>query len=144
MFLDGELIEDTYDYYVTDNFGNAWYFGENSIELEDGFPINAEGTWIAGEDGAHPGIVMLADPEVGDVYRQEFLLGEAEDGGEVVSLSETVTVPAGTFVDCIQTADFTPLEPGEEENKYYVAGIGLIVEVKPGTDERVELIEFNQ
>ena len=54
-----------------------------------------EGSWEAGVDGAEAGIVMLADPQVGDTYRQEWYPGHAEDAAEVVSLSEEVTVPDG-------------------------------------------------
>jgi hypothetical protein len=44
----------------------------------------------------------------------------------------------------LQTRDYTPLDPDpdSEEHKYYAPGIGLIVEVKPSTGERLELIEF--
>lgn len=140
VYLDGVPIEDTLDYYTTDNLGNAWYFGENSVEYEDGFPVSTEGSWIAGEDGAKPGIVMPIDPEVGDIYRQEFLLSEAEDGAEILSLNETVTVPAGTFHNCIQTADFTPLEPDTLEYKFYAAGVGVVKEVDTESGEVVELV----
>ena len=96
--LDGEAIEDTDDWFAQDEDGNVWYFGEISLEFEDGELVGLEGSWKAGVDGAKPGIVMGADPEVGDFYRQEFLLGEAEDMGEVVSRGdETVTVPFGTY-----------------------------------------------
>ncbi|MEZ5565869.1 MAG: hypothetical protein R3F24_10280 [Gammaproteobacteria bacterium] len=40
------------------------------------------------------------------------------------------------------TMDYTPLEPGQVENKYYAPGIGVILETKPGTDERLELVEI--
>ncbi len=140
VYLDGVPIEDTLDYFTTDNEGNAWYFGENSVEYEDGFPVSTEGSWIAGEDGAKPGIIMPAAPEIGDIYRQEFLLAEAEDGGEILALDVTVTVPAGTFHNCIQTADFTPLEPDTLEFKFYAAGIGVVKEVDTESGEVVELV----
>jgi hypothetical protein len=142
--IGGELLEDTRDYYAQDGEGNVWYFGELSFEYEDG-EINAlTGSWIAGEDGARPGIVMFADPaaEVGSTYRQEWLLGEAEDAGTVLGVGATVTVPYGTFDDCVHTRDFTPLEPDAEEEKFYAAGIGFIKEVKPGSGETVELVAF--
>jgi hypothetical protein len=43
---------------------------------------------------------------------------------------------------CLLTRDFTPLEPDAEENKYYVPGLGLIVEVDVESGDRVELVEF--
>ena len=139
-YLDGDPIEDTLDYFAIDNDGNVWYFGENSVEIEDGMIVDTEGSWISGEDGAKPGIVMLADPMVDDVYRQEYLAGEAEDAGAVLSLTESVTVPYGIFEDCLQTEDFTPVEPDTLEYKFYAPGIGVIKEVDTESGEEVVLI----
>jgi hypothetical protein len=142
VYLDGELIENTYDWFAQDNVGNVWYFGEDSEELEEGEVVSTEGSWEAGVDGALPGIVMPADPIVGQSYRQEYYAGIAEDMGQILALNETVTVPYGTFDDCLQTKDWTPLEPGVIENKYYSAAVGWVVmeEVVLGGDEVVELI----
>ena len=142
VYLEGEKIEDTFDYYAQDKWGNVWYFGEKSMEFEDGEPINFAGSWIAGEDGAHPGIIMKAVPEEDCVYRQEFLLGEAEDAGEVIATGEEVTIDLGTYVNCVVTKDFTPIEPDVCENKSYAPGIGTILEVNPEDDERIELIQI--
>ena len=76
--IDGEVVEDTYDWYAQDLDGNVWYMGEDSSEIENGVVVSKDGSWEAGVDGALPGIVMLADPKVSDTgYRQEFLAGEA-------------------------------------------------------------------
>lgn len=140
---DGEKVEDTKDWYAQDIYGNVWYFGEISQEFEDGELIGTEGSWKAGEDGAKAGIIMKAVPMVGDVYRQEFALGDAEDMGEVLSLTGSAVVPAAMCNgNCLVTRDFTPLEPGVEENKYYAPGIGPILELNPESGERVELVEF--
>jgi hypothetical protein len=141
--VDGELVEDTFDWYAQDKYGNVWYFGEESKQYEDGDLVSLEGSWKAGVDGAQPGIIMEADPVVGDLYRQEFAPGEAEDMGEVLALGETVTVPAGTFTDCLKTKDFTPMEPEVVEHKYYAPGVGVVKEVmvEGGTDI-VELMEI--
>jgi hypothetical protein len=143
-FLDSELVEDTEDWLAQDADGNVWYLGELSLEYEDGQLVGVEGSWEAGVDGAKPGLWMKAEPMVGDVYRQEFLLGEAEDAAEVLSLSEPVEVPAGSFPNCLQTADFTPLEPDALEHKFYAPGIGLVLEVDVESGERLELIEFSE
>lgn len=139
--LDDELIEDTWDWFAQDLAGNVWYFGEHSREYEDGELVGLEGSWEAGVDGARPGIVMPAEPEVGDFYRQEYLIGEAEDVAGVVALDQTVTVPAGTFNGCAQTEDLTPIEPDVLEAKYYAPGVGVVLEVNLVDGERVELIE---
>lgn len=140
---DGEVIEDTEDWFAQDIHGNVWYFGEISKEFEDGELLSLEGSWKAGVDGAKPGIVMKAQPAVGDIYRQEFSLGNAEDMGKVISVTGSATVPVVRCVNnCLITKDFTPLSPGEFEFKYYAPGIGLILEVNAQTGERVKLVEF--
>jgi hypothetical protein len=86
---------------------------------------------------------MKAAPQVGDVYRQEFALGEAEDLAEVLSVTGSATVPAASCNgDCVVTRDFTPLEPDVSENKFYARGIGPILEVDLETGERLELVEI--
>lgn len=143
VFLDGDLIEDTFDWYAQDAAGNVWYLGEDSKEIEDGQVVSTEGSWEWGVDGALPGIIMWADPaaHVGEEYRQEFYRGEAEDWGKVIATQETVQVPFGSFTGCIRTEDWNALEPGPRENKSYCPGVGFVLEVIPGSDERVELIE---
>lgn len=141
--LQGEVIEDTDDWYAQDDQGNVWYFGEIAQEFEEGELVGIEGSWKAGVDYAKPGIIMWADPEVGKVYRQEFALGEAEDMGQVISLTASAAVPAAACSgNCLQIEDYTPIEPDVLEHKYYSLGIGLILEVTPETGERVELTTF--
>ena len=141
VYDDGELVEDTLDWYAQDNQGNVWYFGENTHELEDGLIVSIEGQWTAGVDGAKPGIVMKANPMLGDFYRQEFLLGTAEDLAEVTGLNESVDVPAGHFDGCLKTRETTPLEPDAMEDKFYAPGVGLVLEVDAETGSRVELVQ---
>jgi hypothetical protein len=79
---------------------------------------------------------------VGDAYRQEYYEDEAEDMAEVLSLNESVSVPYGSFENCLKTQEWTPLEPDVVENKYYAPGVGVIKEVAvEGESERVELVE---
>jgi hypothetical protein len=140
--LDGEVIEDTYDWFAQDADGAIWYFGEESSEYENGEVVSTEGSWESGVDGAQPGIIMPAEPAVGDAYRQEYYPGEAEDQAEVLSLSETVTVPVGSYDDVLMTEEINPLEPDVVERKYYAKGVGpiLAVQVEGGSD-REELVQ---
>ncbi len=138
------LIEDTIDWYGQDLDGNVWYMGEIAKNFEDGELVDLEGSWKAGRDGAYPGIIMFANPQVGDIYRQEFLLGDAEDVAEVLAIGEDVVeVPFDTYsVDVLRTGDWTPIEPDVLEYKHYAPGVGMVLETTSGTDERVELIDF--
>jgi hypothetical protein len=140
--IDGETIEDTYDWYAQDNSGNVWYLGEDTKEYENGQVVSTEGSWEAGVDGAKPGIVMHAtQPAIGSPYRQEYYACKAEDMAEVVSLDESVTVPYGSFDNSLQTREFTPLDPDVNEYKYYAPGVGLVLEVDVKSGNRTELIE---
>ena len=137
---DGSVAEDTVDWFAQDRSGNVWYFGENTAEYAGGLITTTAGSWEAGVSGAKPGIIMFAQPVVGKVYRQELFLGEAEDAAEVIALNETVTVPSGTYSHCLQTEDFTPIDPDNTEFKYYAPGIGNVLTINPDTGKRSELI----
>src|SRR5262245_17000269 len=110
--LDGAIIEDTFDYFAEDNDGTVWYFGEISEEFQDVAIPNFDGSFISGIDGAKPGIIMLAAPTVDTTYRQEYLVNEAEDVATVVALDEHAHVPFGNFKHCLETAEFSALDPG--------------------------------
>jgi hypothetical protein len=142
--LDGELIEDTYDWYAQDKEGNVWYLGEDSTEYENGKPAGTQGSWEAGVDGALPGIVMPATPTVGDAYRQEYLAGEAEDLAEVIAVGQSATVPAGSYEDVAVMREWNPLEPDVVEEKSYAPGVGQVSErMTVGGDEVADLVEFS-
>ncbi len=134
---DGVPIENTDDWYAQDALGNVWYCGEiaKNFEIFEGDDpeeaelVDIDGSWKAGRDGAQPGIIMLALPQAGDVYRQEVALGEAEDAARVISTTGSAAVPAASCDgDCVITRDFTPLEPDANERKFYAPGVGLILE----------------
>jgi hypothetical protein len=139
-FLEGVLVEETFDWFAQDASGNVWYFGEDATELPSG---SKEGSWEAGVDSALPGIVMETHPRVGDRYFQEMAPGVAEDMAQVLSLHASASIPLGHFDDLLRTRESSPLKPGVIEQKYYAEGVGLIraVMVKGG-DERVELVRI--
>src|SRR5262249_24007695 len=142
---DGILLEDTWDYFAQDRAGNVWYFGEDT-KAYSGPAISPQGSWLSGVDCAKPGIVMKSSFQVGENYRQEFLVGLAEDQARVLAVDETVTVSYGTFNHCLKTKDYTYLDPGNIENKYYCAGLGLVLTldlVTVGTPPREELVALN-
>lgn len=127
--VDGQLKEDTLDWYAQHRDGTVWYFGEDTKEYEDGEVRSTQGSWIAGVDGALPGIVMPARPRIGERYRQEYYAGEAEDMAQILATAGRVTVPAGTYDGVLETKDHTPLEPDVLEHKYYARGVGPVLTV---------------
>lgn len=160
----GNPIEDTDDWYGQATNGDVWYCGELARDYEtfagDTPPtpelIEIEGSFKAGRDGDRPGVLMYFDPPVGDFYRQEWSLGNAEDAAEVLSddygwgndaeidaLVPQALVEALCNDDCVVTRDFTPIEPGVEEIKIYAYGIGPILEIDPETGDTTAIVSCN-
>lgn len=128
VMIDGTLEEQTLDWYAQDKGGNVWYFGEDSKEFQNGEIVSTKGSWEAGVDGAMPGIVMKAKPAVGEIYRQEYYQGEAGDWAEVLSLSEAISVPTGSYSNVLMTNEWSGLDtPPVYEHKYYATGIGFVM-----------------
>jgi hypothetical protein len=96
---------------------------------------------VGGKDGAKPGIIMPANPKVGEIYHQEYYKGKAEDMAKVLDLNGSVKGPYGTFDHALVTKDWSPLEPNLSEQKYYAAGVGNVMELAvKGPPERIELV----
>ena len=137
LYRRGRLFERTTDWYSQDSKGNVWYFGENTAELDrHGHVTSTEGTWRTGVDGAKAGIFMPANPRVGQTGRQEFLKGHAEDHFKVVAIFDN---------KMLLTQEWTPLEPGVLDHKFYVRGIGNVLEqTERGGNERNELVSVTK
>ena len=142
--LDGEIIEDTFDWYAQYKDGNVWYLGEDTAEFENGEITTTAGSFEAAVDGALPGIIMPANPAPGMRYRQEYYKGEAEDNGEVLSINEMADVPWGHFEDLVLTKDTITIEPDVLQYKLYARGIGvvLVLDVSGGSG-REELVSVD-
>lgn len=123
---DGELAEVSRNFMA---FGavtrNIYYFGEEVDEYRDGQVVSHGGAWSEGTAQARRGILLPGRIELGARYYQEQAPGVAMDRAENVSATEVVKTPAGTFENCLQTEETTPLEGGAEY-KFYAPGIGLI------------------
>lgn len=147
------LTESTYDWYAQDEAGNVWYLGEDTESYCDrdssspGEVCSTAGSWVAGVDGAEPGIVMLADPTPGAFYQQEFA-EDAQDMAKVMRTNAKVelvfdnAIETDEYTGCVETKEWSPLEPGAIEHKYYCPGVGLVLvdELKSGR-VRTELVE---
>jgi hypothetical protein len=148
------LSEDTLDWYAEDKEGNVWYFGEDTKEFCDpdhpNVVCSTAGSFLAGVNGAAPGIIMLAQPAPGDFYQQESA-EDALDMAKVMRLNARVTLTFENQIDpdeytgCLETKEWSPLETGAIEHKYYCLGIGLLLntELQSGT-ARTELVDIAQ
>jgi hypothetical protein len=146
LYLRGRLEERTTDFYTQDAKGNVWYFGENTAELDrKGRVKNRSGSWRAGVDGAKPGVFMFTHPTPGRSARQEFYKGQAEDHFQVLRGNASVVVPFASSRHALLTKEWTPLEPGVIDHKYYLRGIGTVLEqTARGPLERNELVSFRR
>ena len=149
VYTNGHLSESTLDYFTQDGRGTVWYFGEATRELDrHGRTTSREGSWQTGRHGAKPGIIMPAHPRVGFSARQEYRKGHAEDHFKILSKHKSVKVPYGRFHRrAMLTREWTPLEPGVIDHKYYVQGIGTVKEQqvagsKPAQAEVTQLVSF--
>jgi hypothetical protein len=149
-----DLHEKTFDWHAQDDFGNVWYFGEETYNCQgEGNCVLGSGSWEAGKDiqdtgaNAKPGVFMLAEPTTGDSYRQEEYIGFAEDFGKIMGKNATVRLrredayPPGEFDGCLVTKEWNALDPGSVEQKYYCPEIGLVLvtEASGGKTVRFEL-----
>jgi hypothetical protein len=143
-FVDGKLLEETVDWYAQDDQGRVWYLGEDTTSFEKPQPSKA-GSWEAGVNGAKPGVVMFADGHVNQPYYQEYLAGEAEDEGIVLTQNGQVAVADQHFTDVVITQDATALDPDHIELKFYAPGVGMVMEVATSPElGRVDLVSFTE
>jgi hypothetical protein len=134
-----DLVEISRNYFAVDKTTNdVYYFGEDVDTFKNGKSTGHAGSWHHGENGAHFGLAMPADPKVGQKYYQELAPKEAMDRAEVVSISEEITVPAGKYSNCLKTLETSPLEPDSKEHKFYAPKVGLII------DGGLKLVKFGQ
>jgi len=142
LYTKGVLTETTQDWFAQDNDGNVWYMGEFTTDFTNKDNPH-EGSWQAGVTGGKAGIIMEAQPRVGDTYQQEFAKGVAADMATVLSLNEKICVPYGCFTNVLKTKEFTPLEPNVVSNKYYAQNIGDIKEISvQGESEEQHLVQI--
>jgi len=141
LFERGHLEERTSDWYAQDKQGNVWYLGEATAELNaKGHVTSREGSWLTGAHGAQPGIYIPGHPRIGQSARQEYYKGHAEDHFQIVTLSTSVSVPYVTSRRALLTKEWTPLEPGVLDHKYYVRGIGTVKETSVTGPKEVNVL----
>jgi hypothetical protein len=141
----GKPREVTNDFYAQDRHRNVWYFGENTRELDrHGHVTSREGSFRAGRNGGRPGVLFPGHPRVGLEARQEFLKGHAEDHFKILDRNARVSTPFVSSRHAVRTKEWSPLEPGIVDNKYYVRGVGDVKEITvKGPKERLHLVSFH-
>ncbi len=106
--------------------GDVYLFGEESDFYFDGAIVGQARLWEAGVDGALPGIIMPRTFLLAARYYQN-QAPSALDGAENIAMGLTITTPAGTFSNCVQTLETDQLRPDlDPTTKTYAPGVGLI------------------
>lgn len=166
VYEDGLLVEDTDDWLALAKAdGSVYYCGEEVKDYEyfegdDPFVpelISIDGSFKVEREGARSGVILPGMPVVGQVFRQEFDLGNAEDIGEIISttygyghdddLDQLVPQELAELLcandDCVVVKEYTPLEPGGSELKYYARDIGFFLGTNVQDDESVQMVGCN-
>jgi hypothetical protein len=132
----GELGEVSRNFFALDPVtGDVFYFGEDVDIYENGEIVRTEGAWLAYSDG-EPGLIMPGTPVVGMRYYQEQAPGVALDKAEILSVSVTISTPAGVFTDALVTLESSDIDPDDIGEKVYAPGIGLV------QDESLKLVSY--
>jgi hypothetical protein len=105
--------------------GSIFYFGEDVDIYKNDSIVSHEGAWMTGENNK-PGILLPGMPMLGARYYQEMAPGIAMDRAEIVSMTDSMQTPAGTFYNVLKVLETTPLDPKDKSYKYYAPQIGLI------------------
>lgn len=135
-YFDGKLKEITFDYFAQSDDGAVYYLGEDVDVFKDGRIVSHEGAWLYGVNTKVLGVIMPANPKVGDMWRLEDVPGITIEDDKVLSTSETITVPAGTYTNVLKIEE--KLSATETDYKYHASGVGVIKEVSG--DGEVNLI----
>ncbi|MDH4279110.1 MAG: hypothetical protein OEW83_13625 [Acidimicrobiia bacterium] len=141
-YSDDELVEAEIAFFAQDDAGNVWFFGEHPEEYEDEELIDAP-TWIAGVDGAYPGIAMYADPkpDVPAYFQGWGPAVEWSDFAIVEAAGEEICIELGCFPDSITIAESSIEEEGIAQVKSYAPGVGNIEVGFRGDDATQEQLE---
>lgn len=82
---------------------------------------------------------MPSHPRVGKHHQQEYVVGVAEDEGQIIVLDETVMVAVRMFSSCVKTTEWLRLGPGVLEHTCHAPGVVVDVTIEDST-EQVELL----
>jgi hypothetical protein len=138
-FKNGKLREISRNFYaICEERNDVYYFGEDVDIYKKGKIIAHSGAWRAGRGDARPGLMMPGTPRAGLRHYQEMAPGVAMDRAEIRRSDDVCKTPAGTFPNCLQVIETSPLEPHDVGLKRYAPGIGII------QDEDLMLIRYGR
>jgi hypothetical protein len=140
-FDGGQLSEQAIDYLAEDVGGNVWYVGSYTEAYEGGQFLNAEDAWLAGVNGAVPGLYLQANPKTGTPpYYQVQISGGERSTAQVFKTGQRTCVPFKCYTDVVV------IQEEGTENKYWAPGVGgILTEPLSGAaQETEELVNIRQ
>lgn len=138
---DGELVEDTRDFFAQDDRGAVRYLGERVDNIRDGRVVDHDGTWLFGRDTHEIGVLMPAHPGRGHRWQSEAAPPVAVEFDRMVGRLDSVEVHDRRYRRVIDVREFA-LPDREVEHKLYARGIGVIEELPP--DGEVGLVSCDR
>ena len=147
-YENGELVERSFNYFAQADDGTVYYFGEVVNIYENGVVVSHEGSWLVGGptqptdppnagNATTPGLFMPANPELGDIFKQEDLFPIVDETDTIVGVDLDVSAPSGKYDGAIQVKETSRVEPGAEL-KWYAPGVGVVKVQTKGEILRLE------
>ena len=142
-WVEGVLIEEAFDYYAQGDDGGVWYFGEDVDNFENGKLKDHGGSWLAGERGALPALLMPGNPSVGQVFFSEDIpQRDIVERDKVLSLSQAAETPDGSVDNGLLLGATQP--DGTTERKIFVPEVGeVLARSEEGEVRLVQRLEDN-
>lgn len=128
-YLDNLLKEEAKDWYAQDRSENVWRFGRNVEKIGLEQEPSRNGSWEAGANDAQPGLIMKGNPQAGNTYREGYREGLVEDMGEVIAVEQEVTVPLGTYTQCIKTRNWSAIDQQRNDYSLYCRDVGFLAQI---------------
>jgi hypothetical protein len=126
---DGKLVEISRNYLAINPVTkDLFYFGEDVTTYENGHITGTGGSWRSGVNGARFGLLIPGTPRLHQKFREENAAPDAEDTGQIISTTASITTPAGAFRNCLRVKETSPLEPGAVSFKIFAPGVGTVLD----------------
>ncbi len=144
-YNEGNLEETEIIFLAQDKDGNVWHFGQVVEHYDDEGEFIGTSAWLAGLEGARPGIMMKADPRKGEpAHSQGFAPPPFfwDDAARVHEVGQETCVTAGCYENVLVMDEFERAKPGAHQLKYYAPGVGNVRVGFLGNDPEQEVLEL--
>jgi hypothetical protein len=144
-YNDGNLEEAEIIFLAQDKDGNVWHLGQVVERYDEEGEYIGTSVWLAGQEGAKPGIFMKADPRKGTpAHSQGFAPPPFfwDDHARVHEVGQETCVPAGCYSNVLVMDEFELAKPGAHQLKYYAPGVGNVRVGFLGNDPEQEVLEL--